>query len=260
MNKKLLTILIGLILLSGAIAFTIGDVLTQPEFNSVDLDTLDFQMEITSIYEENDRVFFEYEYNTFEIIKDENGLDTNNFEYVTKTNKIPYHLKYWRDCRDTNTISECNLEMTEFVYEQAERFRQKERANLEKQKTDEQLNQIALTEIDLPNFKELYINYDYYKPNHDYLIGDILVYDDELYEVIQAHTSLENWRPNEVPSLYKVKVLQEEGEIRPWVQPVGASDCYKLGDKVTYNGSTWENTGHSCNVWQPGIFGWVIIN
>ena len=260
MKKKLLTILIGLILLSGAIAFTIGEVLTQPKFNQVDLDSLDFQMEITNIYEENDRVFFEYEYKTFEMVKDENGFDTNTFEYVTKTNRIPYYLGLWRECRDTNTISECNLEMLEFVYEKAEAFRLKERVDLEKQKTEEQLNQIALNEIDINNFKDLYINYDYYKPNHDYSIGDILVYDDELYEVVQAHTSQNDWKPSNVPALYKVKVLQEEGEIREWIQPVGASDCYALGDKVTYGGDTWENTGHSCNVWAPGVYGWTKVS
>lgn len=44
-----------------------------------------------------------------------------------------------------------------------------------------------------------------------------------------------------------------------WVQPTGAHDAYPLGFRVTFNGQNWENTGSSANVWQPGVFGWVVI-
>jgi len=42
-----------------------------------------------------------------------------------------------------------------------------------------------------------------------------------------------------------------------WVQPTGAHDAYRLGALVTYQGSTWENTGSDANVWAPGVFGWT---
>ena len=42
-----------------------------------------------------------------------------------------------------------------------------------------------------------------------------------------------------------------------WVQPTGAHDAYGLGDIVTHNGQTWEST-NADNVWEPGVFGWVI--
>ena len=42
-----------------------------------------------------------------------------------------------------------------------------------------------------------------------------------------------------------------------WVQPTGAHDAYGLGDIVTHNGQTWEST-NAANVWEPGVFGWVI--
>ena len=40
-----------------------------------------------------------------------------------------------------------------------------------------------------------------------------------------------------------------------WVQPTGAHDAYALGDKVTWNGKTWESTVDA-NVWEPGVSGW----
>lgn len=44
-----------------------------------------------------------------------------------------------------------------------------------------------------------------------------------------------------------------------WVQPTGAHDAYPLGARVTHNGQDWENTGSAANVWEPGVFGWVVI-
>jgi len=252
-NKKLLTILIGLILISGAIALNIGESFTQTQYNNTNFDNIDFNMNITNSYIENDRLFIEFEYNTFEKQLDENGIDTNNFEVITKTERIPYYLGYYRDCRKLNSVEECNNKIIDFVYYKAEAFRTQEKVKLESQKTKEAVNEL----LDF-DFKTLYINYDNYKINQAYLIGDIFVYENELYEVIQAHTSQEDWKPSQVPSLYKVKVLSEDGEIREWVQPISSVDCYKLGDKVTYNGSTWENTGHSCNIWAPGVFGWTV--
>jgi hypothetical protein len=52
---------------------------------------------------------------------------------------------------------------------------------------------------------------------------------------------------------------EDPNAIQPWVQPTGAHDAYPMGAKVTHNGQTWENTGSAANVWEPGVFGWVII-
>jgi len=43
-----------------------------------------------------------------------------------------------------------------------------------------------------------------------------------------------------------------------YVQPTGAQDSYQIGDRVTHNGNTWESTANN-NVWEPGVFGWVIV-
>jgi len=86
-----------------------------------------------------------------------------------------------------------------------------------------------------------------------FLVDNTLV----LYRVVQAHTSQANWIPRDVPALFSRVAYPDE--ILPWVQPIGASDAYRLGDKVTHLGQTWENTGSDANVWEPGVFGWVVI-
>lgn len=55
------------------------------------------------------------------------------------------------------------------------------------------------------------------------------------------------------------RISTAANEVFPWVQPTGGHDAYKRGAKVTYQGSTWENTGSDANVWAPGVFGWVKI-
>ena len=44
----------------------------------------------------------------------------------------------------------------------------------------------------------------------------------------------------------------------PWVQPTGAHDAYDTGDRVTYQGATWESTING-NVWAPGVSGWRVV-
>jgi hypothetical protein len=31
-----------------------------------------------------------------------------------------------------------------------------------------------------------------------------------------------------------------------------------VGDRVTFNGQTWESTVAN-NVWSPGVYGWVVV-
>lgn len=82
--------------------------------------------------------------------------------------------------------------------------------------------------------------------------GEIYLYNDELYRVVQNHTTQPNWTPDITPALY-TKISVEE--YPQWVQPTGAQDAYKKGDKVTYNNKHWISTADN-NVWQPGVYGW----
>jgi hypothetical protein len=89
--------------------------------------------------------------------------------------------------------------------------------------------------------------------------GENGVGDPQLYQVLQAHTSAAEWTPNTTPSLYKKIGVTEDG-YPEWVQPLGASDAYNMGDVVSYNGILYKSTIDG-NVWAPDAYpaGWVII-
>lgn len=82
--------------------------------------------------------------------------------------------------------------------------------------------------------------------------GEIYLFNDELYRVVQDHTTQNDWTPDITPALY-TKISVEE--FPQWVQPTGAQDAYKKGDKVTYDNKHWISTADN-NVWQPGVYGW----
>lgn len=98
-----------------------------------------------------------------------------------------------------------------------------------------------------------------WRPGEDVKIGNLRRYNDITYVVIQAHTTQEDWPPDTVPALFLGRPEPNPGETYPpWVQPTGAHDAYKEGDKVTHNGLNWESAQDN-NVWEPGIAGWIEI-
>ena len=115
---------------------------------------------------------------------------------------------------------------------------------------------IRIDELTEDELQEIISIFDEYKINHNYKSGDRFRYEEKLYEVVQTHTSQEDWKPNELPALYKLAMA--ENVIPEWVQPTGAHDSYQKGDKVIYGGDVWESTADN-NTWQPGVYGWVKI-
>lgn len=88
--------------------------------------------------------------------------------------------------------------------------------------------------------------------------GDEVVYNGQVYEVLQGHTLQADWIPGQVPALYRLK--GDLGEEWPdFVQPTGAHDAYKQGDKVTYNGQHYVSLIDN-NVWAPDVYpaGWQL--
>ena len=79
-------------------------------------------------------------------------------------------------------------------------------------------------------------------------VGQILRYGDDIYRVIQPHTTQDDWTPDKVPALF-VKISLEE--FPQWVQPTGAHDAYNKGDKVSDEGKHWISEIDG-NVWKPG--------
>lgn len=45
--------------------------------------------------------------------------------------------------------------------------------------------------------------------------------------------------------------VSKDGAPMEWIQPLGAHDSYKRGEKVTHNGKTWVSNSPN-NVWEPG--------
>jgi len=84
-------------------------------------------------------------------------------------------------------------------------------------------------------------------------------YRDKLYRCVQSHTSQEGWEPPAVPALFTE--VAKPGEIPVWRQPTGAQDAYMTGDKVHYPTSddpVYVSTVDN-NVWQPGVYGWEVV-
>lgn len=99
--------------------------------------------------------------------------------------------------------------------------------------------------------------YPTWKVETNYSIGDRVLYNDVLYKVITAHTSQETWTPDTAPSLFAKVLIPDEDIIPEWVQP-DSTNPYKVGDKVTYNGTTYVSIVDN-NVWAPDAYGWEIV-
>jgi chitodextrinase len=76
-------------------------------------------------------------------------------------------------------------------------------------------------------------------------VGWTRVYDDILYECIQAHTTQSDWIPPNVPALWESQA-PPTGEWQAWTP-------YTIGDLVTYQGSTYEcRQSHTSQPgWEP---------
>ena len=98
-----------------------------------------------------------------------------------------------------------------------------------------------------------------------YKAGNRVLYGGKLYKVLQAHTSQDDWKPDAAASLFTpVHGAAASGDgtvtVDEWpefVQPTGAQDAYKTGDKVTYSGKHYISLIDG-NVWTPDTYsaGW----
>lgn len=87
-----------------------------------------------------------------------------------------------------------------------------------------------------------------------YTVDERIQYGGTLYRVVQAHTSQADWTPDKTPALFVVVSLDEWPE---FVQPTGAHDAYKKGDKVTFEGKHYISL-IDANVYSPTAYpaGW----
>lgn len=91
--------------------------------------------------------------------------------------------------------------------------------------------------------------------------GERVNYKEILYKVLQSHQKQSIWNPVDAPSLFAKVLIPDEDIIPEWEQP-GSTNPYMKGDKVTYNGKTYESLVDN-NVWEPGAIGtetlWKVI-
>ncbi len=100
--------------------------------------------------------------------------------------------------------------------------------------------------------------YPQYRIGKTYIAGEVFALDSDLFKVIQAHTSQADWKPASTPALYGK--FTPPGQVAQWVQPTGAHDAYNTGDRVLFNGKTYESLINA-NTWSPTAYpaGWVEI-
>ena len=79
-----------------------------------------------------------------------------------------------------------------------------------------------------------------YKVDEMFTYGENGVGDPQLFRVVQAHTSQEDWIPSETPSLYTPIGLDEKG-YPIWSRPTGSHDSYNKGDIVDYKGELYKS-------------------
>lgn len=121
--------------------------------------------------------------------------------------------------------------------------------------------QLCVLQANLPDEQALQVEalYPEWVIGGTYVEDDIRRYKNDLYRSLQASTGTAEHTPDIATSLWK-KILQPEepGGYLPWVQPLGATDAYNKGDRVTHKDKTWESTCDG-NVWEPGVYGWTEV-
>ena len=99
--------------------------------------------------------------------------------------------------------------------------------------------------------------YPEWKDDADYAVGDRVLYGENLYRCLTAHTSQPSWTPTDSPSLW-VRIDDPSIEWPEWRQPVGSTDAYPKGAKVSHNGKHWTSDVDG-NVWEPSVYGWTEV-
>lgn len=89
----------------------------------------------------------------------------------------------------------------------------------------------------------------------EYAVDERIRYDGTLYKCLTAHTSQSTWTPDVSPSLW-VRVDDPSIEWPEWIQPVGSTDAYAKGAKVSHLGKHWISDVDN-NVWEPSVYGWT---
>ena len=119
------------------------------------------------------------------------------------------------------------------------------------------IEKAAISLDDIDALEAIYLFPEWDKDANKYEKDTRVRFEGTLYKCLQEHIPQAIWTPTAAPSLW-AKVLIPSPDILPeWEQP-DSTNPYQIGDKVTHNGKTWENTIAN-NVWEPGVYGWTEV-
>jgi len=135
MNKKIILILMVLLLVGSVTAYTIGQTVTQEQFDNQTFDSISkLNPSQTNQYldRSRQRVFTEFTYDSLR------WNDKNQVWVIVKVQDfVTYHLNEWRSCRDTNTVDECKVIALQTIRERGKSKLNDELAWLKKQQTQD---------------------------------------------------------------------------------------------------------------------------
>lgn len=114
--------------------------------------------------------------------------------------------------------------------------------------------EVAAQTISDENVESCVALFPHWEADGDYSVGYRVQYNGVVYKCLQAHAAQESWDPESAPSLWAKVLAGIEDIIAEWVQP-DSTNPYMTGDKVTFNGKTYESTVDN-NVWSPATYGW----
>lgn len=109
----------------------------------------------------------------------------------------------------------------------------------------------SLSDEDALNGIELF---PHWKSEIEYIVNDRVSYNGTLFKCLTSHTSQSSWTPSASPSLW-VRIDNPEEEFPEWIQPLGSTDAYPMGAKVSHNEKHWISQVDA-NIWAPGVYGW----
>jgi hypothetical protein len=124
---------------------------------------------------------------------------------------------------------------------------------------------VSKSDISADEYKDIISIYDDWQAGVAYSKGKVVKYKDELWEVIQDHTSQSDWTPDSVPALFKSVTAPKTNDgveiIPDFKQPAGGHDAYKKGDKVKFEGKVYESVVDN-NAYSPTAYpaGWKVVD
>ena len=94
-----------------------------------------------------------------------------------------------------------------------------------------------------------------------YKIGDVVRYKGGVWRALSASVAQEIYPPDNYTAGWKRIGEPDESGVYPYSQPLGATDAYQVGDKVSYNGHVYECILAN-NVWAPDTYppGWKLLD